>query len=89
MFEVAKPDSLRKFAMLLLGTLKSPKLWNRFPPPPGLVPAVMSYWTFPDGSVEGAETCVLSPDDVMGGVVCAEAMRETNSRTSEKPAVKR
>ena len=48
----------------------------------------MSYWTFPDGSVEGEETCVLSPDDVMGGVVCAE-VREAKSRTSEKPAVKR
>jgi hypothetical protein len=26
MFDVAKPDSLRKFAMLLFGTLKLPKL---------------------------------------------------------------
>jgi hypothetical protein len=44
MFEVAKLGvSLRKFAMLLLGTPKSPKLWKRFAPPPGLVPPVMSY----------------------------------------------
>jgi hypothetical protein len=48
----------------------------------------MSYWTFPDGSVEGADICVLSPDDVMGGVVWAE-VREVKSRTIEKLAVKR
>jgi len=30
MLDVARPESLRKFAMLLLGTLKSPKLLNRF-----------------------------------------------------------
>ena len=49
----------------------------------------MSYWTLPEGSVDGELTRVLSPDDVMGGVVCAEAIREANTRTSEKPAVKR
>ena len=27
MLDVARPELLRKFAMLLFGTLKSPKLW--------------------------------------------------------------
>jgi hypothetical protein len=39
--------------------------------------------------VDGGLTRVLSSDDVMGGVVCAEAVTEANSRTSDKPAVKR
>jgi hypothetical protein len=42
-FEVGRPESLRKLAMLFEGTLKFPKLWNRFVPPPGLVPPVMLY----------------------------------------------
>ena len=67
MLDVARPELLRKFAMLLLGTLKSPKLWKRLAPPPGLVPPVMSYWTFPEGSVEGGLTRVLSPDERDGG----------------------
>jgi hypothetical protein len=39
--EVAAPESLRKFAMLLVGTLNVPKLRKRVVPPPGLVPPVM------------------------------------------------
>src|SRR5215469_10035524 len=83
MSEVGKPEGrmalgsagsidpeLRKFAMLLLGTLKFPKLWNRFGPPPGLVPPVMSYCVFPAGGVGERVTCVLSPDDVMGEAAC-------------------
>src|SRR6476659_1209608 len=79
--------SLRKFAMLLVGTLKSPKLWNRFAPPPGLVPPVMSYWTFPEESVWGGLTRVLSPDDVMG--VWADEVKQANSETSEKASVRK
>jgi len=45
---------------MLLGTLKFPKLWNRLPPPPGLVPPVMS-WTVPF-----VVTMVFKPEDVMG-----------------------
>ena len=89
MFDVARPELLRKFAMLLLGTPNSPKLWKRFAPPPGLVPPVMSYWTFPEGSVEGGLTRVLSPDDVMGGTVWAKEVRQANNRTSEKPNVRK
>src|SRR5262249_47649410 len=61
---------LRKFAMLLVGTLKLPKLWNKLVPaaPPGRVPPVMSYCTFPGGGVWDRLTCVLRPDDVMGEV---------------------
>src|SRR6476660_5307601 len=88
MFDVARPELLRKFAMLLLGTPNSPKLWKRFAPPPGLVPPVMSYWTLPEGSVEGELTRVLSPDEVMGGGVWAEEIRQANDRTSEKPKVR-
>ena len=68
MLEVARPESLRKFAMLWLGTLKSPKLWNRLVPPPGLVPPVMSNCTCPAGGVAERLTCVFSPDGVIGGV---------------------
>jgi hypothetical protein len=64
--DVARPESLRKFAMLWLGTLKSPKLWNRFTLPPGLVPPVMLYCV-PPGTVIGSETVVWSPDCVIGG----------------------
>src|SRR5262245_60273107 len=55
----------KKLAILLVGTLKSPKLWNRFVPPHGLVLPVMSYCVFPAGGVEESVTCVLSPDEVM------------------------
>ncbi len=40
---VGSAVSFRKLAMLLMGTLKLPKLWNRFVPPPGRVPPVMLY----------------------------------------------
>lgn len=66
MLDVGSAVSFRKLAMLLAGTPKSPKLWNRLVPPPGLVPPVMSYCTFPLGSVVGALTCVLSPEEVIG-----------------------
>ena len=68
---MARPESLRKFAMLLFGTLKSPKLWNRFVPPPGLVPPVMSYCTAPADGVRERSICVFSPDGVMGGAARA------------------
>jgi hypothetical protein len=42
MFDVGSPVSFKKLAMLFVGTPKSPKLWNRFVPPPGLVPPVIS-----------------------------------------------
>src|SRR5262245_18884396 len=71
MFEVARPESLRKFAMLLVGTLKSPKLWNKLIPPPGLVPPVMLYWVCPLGSATGGLTCVFSPEGVMGDAAWA------------------
>ena len=63
---VGSAVSFRKFAMLLVGTPNSPKLWNRFSPPPGLVPPVMSYWTFPAGGVAERLTCVFNPEEVMG-----------------------
>jgi len=47
----------------------------------------MSYWTFPDGSVEGEATRVLSPYEVMGGGVWAAEIRQAHERTSEKPTV--
>ena len=71
MLDVARPESLRKFAMLFVGTLKSPKLWNRFGPFPGLVPPMMSYCTLPTGGVVERLIWVFRPDDVMGGVLCA------------------
>ena len=49
----------------------------------------MSYWTLPEGSVEGELTCVLSPDEVMGGGVWADEIRQANDRTSEKPKVRK
>jgi hypothetical protein len=49
----------------------------------------MSYWTFPVGSVEGEETRVLSPDEVMGGGVWAKEIRQAHERTSEKPNVRK
>ncbi len=69
--EVGAPVLFRKLAILLLGTLKLPKLWNRFVPPPGLVPPVMSYCTCPGGGVADRVICVFSPDGVIGG--CARA----------------
>src|SRR5678815_5014899 len=80
--DVAKPESLRKFAMLWLGTLKSLKLWNRFAPPPGLVPPVMSYCTFPAGGAADRLTCVLSPDGVIGG--WARVTEHGRTRRSER-----
>src|SRR5437867_12619175 len=53
--------------MLLIGTLKLPKLWNKFGPLPGLVPPVMSYWVFPAGGACDRLTRVFSPEDVIGG----------------------
>ena len=88
MFDVGSDVSFRKFAMLLLGTPNSPKLWKRFAPPPGLVPPVMSYWALPEGSVEGGLTRVFRPDDVIGGV-WAKEVRQANNRTSEKQNVRR
>ena len=70
---MARPESLRKFAMLWLGTLKSPKLWNRFAPPPGLVPPVMSYWVCPPTEI-GPLTWVFRPDGVMGGAAWARGL---------------
>ena len=67
MFEVGSAVSLRKLAILFVGTLKLPKLWNRLVPPPGLLPPVMLYrvelptWM-------GLPTTVFSPDEVMGAV---------------------
>ena len=66
MLDVGSPVSFRKLAMLLSGTLKSPKLWNRLVPPPGLVPPVMSYCTVPAGGVAERLTSVFSPEGVMG-----------------------
>src|SRR5215510_15028242 len=86
MFDVARPELLRKFAILLLGTLKSPKLCNRFPPPPGLVPPVMSYWTLPEGRLAGGLTCVLSPEGVMGEAAWTSEVRYGTDRASEQPS---
>ena len=52
--------------MLLVGTLKSPKLWNRLVPPPGRVPPLMSYWVCPPTAI-GSLTWVCKPDGVIGG----------------------
>src|SRR5438128_12510349 len=73
MLDVARPESLRKFAMLFVGTLKSPKLWNRFVPlrPPGRVPPVMSYCTVPEGGVAERLTWVFNPEGVMGAAAWA------------------
>ncbi|BFU91924.1 MAG: hypothetical protein NTAFB01_31110 [Nitrospira sp.] len=68
--DVAAPESFRKFAMLLLGTPNSPKLWNKFVP--DLVPPVMSYCTVPVGGVAERLTCVFSPEGVMGAAVWAK-----------------
>src|SRR5215813_7037741 len=98
MLEVAKPEgrmmfgfagsidpALRKFAMLLVGTLKLPKLWNRFVPPPGLVPPVISYWVFPAGGIAERLTCVLSPDDVMGEAAWTREGGLGTASTTEQP----
>src|SRR5262249_2504162 len=79
--------ALRKFAMLLVGTLKLPKLWNRFSPPPGLVPPVMSYWIFPGGGVADRVTCVLSPEGVMGEAAWTREVG-LDARTREQPSMK-
>jgi hypothetical protein len=71
MLEVGRPVSLRKLAMLLVGTLKSPKLWNKLTPPPGLVPPVMLYCVDPPTGM-GPLTVVFRPEEVIGGV-CADA----------------
>src|SRR5262245_23471227 len=63
MFDVPKPESLRKFPMLLVGTPNSPKLWNKLGPLPGLVPPVMLYWTWPLGRLIGPLTCVFRPPE--------------------------
>ena len=49
MLDVGRPELLRKLAVVLMGTLKLPKLWNTFPPP-HRVPFVMSIWVWPLGS---------------------------------------
>src|ERR1051326_5788038 len=82
MLEVARPESLRKFAMLLLGTLKSPKLWNRLVPPPGRVPPVMSNWVWPLGRLIGADTAVSRPDDV---IVWARETEHGRARRRKRP----
>src|SRR6478609_2779485 len=89
MFDVARPESLRKFAMLVVGTLKSPKLWNKLVPlvPPGRVPPVMLNCVCPLGRGTGGLTRVLRPDEVMGGV-WAEEFRQAKNRTKEKPSVR-
>src|SRR5215467_6231374 len=76
--------ALRKFAMLLVGTLKLPKLWNRFSPPPGLVPPVMSYWIFPGGGVADRVTCVLSPEGVMGEAAWTREVGYGTASTTEQ-----
>src|SRR5215471_3392814 len=78
--------ALRKFAMLLVGTFKLPKLWNRFSPPPGLVPPVMSYWIFPGGGVADRVTCVLSPEGVMGEAAWNRESFSTPPSTTVEPA---
>src|SRR6478609_7888405 len=91
MFDVARPESLRRFAMLLVGTLKSPKLWNKLVPlaPPGRVPPVMLYCVCPLGSVTAGLTCVFRPEPVMGEAAWTREVREANNRTSEKPNVRK
>ena len=74
-FDVARPDWFRKFAMLLVGTLKSPKLWKRLVPPPGLVPPVMLYCVCPLGRATGALTCVFRPEPVMGEAAWTSEVR--------------
>ena len=81
MLFVGRPELLRKLAMLLVGTLKFPKLWNKLVPPPGRVPPVMSYWTLPLGIVIGALTCVFSPDEVIGGA--AACAKEPSNKIGE------
>ena len=86
---MARPESLRKFAMLLLGTLKSPKLWNRFVPAPGLVPPVMSYWVFPAGGVAERLTCVFRPDGVIGDAAWAWLRLRLNEGSTKEPRRRR
>src|SRR6478609_1204634 len=90
MFDVARPESLKKFAMLRLGTLKSPKLWNKLVPlaPPGRVPPVMLYCVCPLGSETGGLTCVLRPDPVMGEAAWTREVRKANNRMRAKPNVR-
>jgi hypothetical protein len=45
----------------------------------------MSYWTFPEESVWGGLTRVLSPDDAMGEAAWTGKVRQANNRTNEKP----
>src|SRR5262245_59130984 len=79
----------KKFAMLLLGTLKSPKLWNRFSPPPGLVPPVMLNWVWPFGRLMGADTAVFRPDDVIGVTAGARETEHGMARRRETPNMQR
>src|SRR6476620_11894411 len=90
MFDVARPESLKKFALLRLGTLKSPKLWNKLVPlvPPGRVPPVMLYCVCPLGRETGGLTCVLRPDPVIGEAAWTREVREANNRTRKKPNVR-
>src|SRR5215831_9408031 len=74
--------------MLLVGTLKLPKLWYRFSPPPGLVPPVMLYCVCPLARGSGALTCVLRPDDVMGAVAWTREGGFGTPKTSEQPTMR-
>ena len=64
------------------GTLKSPKLWKRFVPPPGLVPPVMLYWVCPPTAI-GPLTWVFNQKMVMGAVACAATYVYANQTEEE------
>ena len=89
MFDVARPELFRKFAMLFDGTLKSPKLWKRFVPPPGLVPPVILYCVCPLGSMTDGPTCVLRPEPVMGEAAWTREVKQTSNTKSEQPMTRR
>src|SRR6476620_11153963 len=77
--------------MLLVGTLETPKLWNKLVPlaPPGRVPPVMLYCVCPLGRATAGLTCVFRPEPVMGEAAWTKEVRQANNRRSEQPRTRR
>src|SRR4029078_175213 len=89
MLDVGTPELFRKFAILFVGTLKSPKLWKRFVPPPGLVPPVILYCVCPLGRMTAGPTCVFRPEPVMGEAAGTREVSQTSNTKSEQPMTRR
>jgi len=61
-----KARVIQKVRNVVIGDIEVAEAWNRFTPPPGLVPPVMLNWVWPLGRAIGPDTAVLRPEDVIG-----------------------